>query len=58
MTQQSGSHQRLTTLAGGEHHVTVPRHRALRAGTVAGILADVAEHFGIDRNDLLTRLFG
>ncbi len=58
VTRQSGSHQRLTTNVGGEHHVTVPRHRALRAGTVAGILSDVAEHFGIDRNDLLPRLFG
>jgi predicted RNA binding protein YcfA (HicA-like mRNA interferase family) len=58
VTRQSGSHQRLTTITGGEHHLTVPRHRALRAGTVAGILADVAEHLGIERNELLARLFG
>jgi predicted RNA binding protein YcfA (HicA-like mRNA interferase family) len=26
VTRQTGSHFRLTTLEGGEHHVTVPRH--------------------------------
>lgn len=57
VTRQTGSHQLLTTQARGEHHLTVPRHRALGAGTVAGILADVAEHFEIDRNELLKRLF-
>jgi hypothetical protein len=36
---------RLTTTEHGEHHVTVPAHGALRVGTLAGVLGDVAEHF-------------
>ncbi|MBM3580497.1 MAG: type II toxin-antitoxin system HicA family toxin [Alphaproteobacteria bacterium] len=29
-TRQTGSHLRLTTHRGGEHHITIPRHAALR----------------------------
>jgi predicted RNA binding protein YcfA (HicA-like mRNA interferase family) len=58
MTRQTGSHLRLTTLEGGEHHVTVPRHPALRVGTLAGILGDVAAHLGSTRDALVERLFG
>jgi predicted RNA binding protein YcfA (HicA-like mRNA interferase family) len=29
-SRQTGSHIRLTTHQGGEHHVTIPRHSALR----------------------------
>jgi predicted RNA binding protein YcfA (HicA-like mRNA interferase family) len=57
MTRQTGSHLRLTTLEGGEHHVTIPRHAALRVGTLAGILGDVAAHFGSTRQALVKRLF-
>jgi len=57
-TRQKGSHIRLTTQQGGEHHITVPRHRPLRLGTAAGILAAVAEHFNLPRDQLLDRLFG
>ncbi|MCA1599801.1 MAG: type II toxin-antitoxin system HicA family toxin [Chloroflexi bacterium] len=58
VVRQSGSHVRLTTMRQGEHHVTVPRHDALRIGTLAGILSDVADHFGITRDDVAARLFG
>jgi predicted RNA binding protein YcfA (HicA-like mRNA interferase family) len=57
VTRQTGSHLRLTTTEGGEHHVTIPRHDPLKLGTFAGILHDVAEHFAIERDDLLKRLF-
>ena len=30
VTRQTGSHLRLTTLEQGEHHITIPRHDALR----------------------------
>ncbi|MCX6360509.1 MAG: type II toxin-antitoxin system HicA family toxin [Armatimonadetes bacterium] len=53
---QTGSHLRLTTSSEGEHHVTVPRHGFLRIGTLSAILADVALHFGMDREELLQRL--
>ena len=58
VTRQSGSHIRLTTALGGEHHVTIPDHDALRVGTLAGILDDVASHLGRSREDLLAALFG
>jgi predicted RNA binding protein YcfA (HicA-like mRNA interferase family) len=58
ITRQTGSHIRLTTQEGGEHHVTIPNHQALRVGTLAGILDDVAEHFQIERAALVERLFG
>lgn len=58
VTRQTGSHMRLTTDRGGVHHVTVPRHADLRLGTLAGILGDVAAHFGLSRDEVATRLFG
>jgi predicted RNA binding protein YcfA (HicA-like mRNA interferase family) len=58
VTRQTGSHMRLTTTERGEHHVTVPAHDALRVGTLAGILGDVAAHFDVSREDLARRLFG
>jgi predicted RNA binding protein YcfA (HicA-like mRNA interferase family) len=42
VTRQTGSHKRLTTSEGGEHHLTIPAHDALRIGTLAGILGDMA----------------
>ena len=57
MTLQTGSHLRLTTAEHGEHHLTIPQHTPLRIGTLSAILADVAMHFGITREQLLERLF-
>jgi len=37
---------------------TVPAHDALRVGTLAGILGDVAAHFNVSREDLARRPFG
>jgi predicted RNA binding protein YcfA (HicA-like mRNA interferase family) len=56
-TRQSGSHIRLTMRENGDHHVTVPNHDPLRVGTLSAILAAVAAHHGIDRDQLLKRLF-
>lgn len=58
ITRQSGSHVRLTTQRGGEHHVTLPMHDPLRVGTLSGVLADVARHHGLARDELLEILFG
>ena len=56
-TRQTGSHMRLTTASPSEHHVTIPVHDSLRIGTLAAILADVAAHQELDRDELLERLF-
>ncbi len=55
-TRQTGSHMRLTTFKGGEHHVTVPRHKPLRVGTLNAVLRDVADHLGMGRDDLIKSL--
>ena len=54
---QTGSHIRLSTLRGGEHHVTVPAHNPLKIGTLAGILRAVGEHHRLNRDQLLRELF-
>lgn len=48
----------MTTLEGGEHHVTIPRHPALRVGTLAGLLSDIAQYLALTREELVVRLFG
>lgn len=55
-TRQTGSHIRLTTQEKGEHHITIPNHESLRVGTLASILAEVAEHLEISRDALLKKL--
>jgi predicted RNA binding protein YcfA (HicA-like mRNA interferase family) len=58
VTRQTGSHLRITTTRGGEHHVTIPARAELRVGTVAAILREVAEHLGMPRQQLIEELFG
>ena len=58
VTRQAGSHVRLTTQERGEHHITIPTHDPLRIGTLATILAAVAAHQGVSRDELLNRLLG
>jgi predicted RNA binding protein YcfA (HicA-like mRNA interferase family) len=56
-TRQTGSHLRLSTEEGGQHHVTIPNHDPVKVGTLSGILSDVAAHFGISRDEVIQRLF-
>lgn len=55
-TRQAGSHIRLTTFKQGEHHVTIPRHKPLRVGTLNAVLRDVADHLGVTRDELIRSL--
>ena len=55
-TRQTGSHIRLTTQQNGEHHITIPNHSLLKIGTLSSILNDVAQHLGIDKNQLIENL--
>ncbi|MEW5762498.1 MAG: type II toxin-antitoxin system HicA family toxin [Bacillota bacterium] len=57
VTRQTGSHLRLTTTLGGEHHITIPLHNPLKVGTLNGILTDVANHLKISREALVRELF-
>jgi predicted RNA binding protein YcfA (HicA-like mRNA interferase family) len=55
-TRQSGSHRRLTTQTGGEHHLTIPAHDPLKPGTLRAILGEVAAHHRLTVEVLLQRL--
>ena len=57
INHQTGSHICLTTQLNGEHHVTVPAHDPIKIGTLNAILRDVANHFGLSREQLLEELF-
>lgn len=58
VTRQTGSHLRLTTQIGGEHHLTIPAHFSLRIGTLNAILSEVALHLKRDKSDLMRELWG
>lgn len=58
VTRQTGSHMRLTTERGGEHHITIPHHDSLRVGTLAAILGGVGEHLGLSRDEVAEMVFG
>jgi predicted RNA binding protein YcfA (HicA-like mRNA interferase family) len=46
-------HAYLTTRRNGEHHIAVPMHDTIKVGTLAAILAAVADHLAVDRDELL-----
>jgi len=56
VTRQTGSHSRLTTAEGGEHHVSFRGTVPCLWGTLAGILDEAAAHFSIGRDELLGRI--
>lgn len=57
-TRQVGSHIRLTCDTPNQHHITIPNHDPIRVGTLSAILADVATHLKISKEDLIRKLFG
>ena len=58
VTRQTGSHLRLTTSLNGEHHVIIPDHGQLEAGTLPAILGEIARHLETSKDELASRLFG
>jgi len=57
VTRQTGSHLRLTTLEKGEHHITIPSHRNIKAGTLHSILVDIAKHLSITKDEVMRKLW-
>ncbi len=53
---QVGSHIVLQTQEPNPHRIAVPTHKALRVGTLNGILRGVANHKGVDRQAILDSL--
>ncbi|MDE0075053.1 MAG: type II toxin-antitoxin system HicA family toxin [Gammaproteobacteria bacterium] len=56
VVRQRGSHVRITTQVGGEHHEVIPDHNPIRVKTLSSILKSVARHHGMTVDDLLARL--
>ena len=56
LVQQTGSHMKLRTDAPTGHTATIPAHRAIKVGTLSGIVADICAHKGVSREDLLREL--
>ena len=56
VTRQVGSHIRLTHPGPPQRHLTIPAHDPLKLGTLAAILAEVADQIGLERDDLLRYL--
>jgi predicted RNA binding protein YcfA (HicA-like mRNA interferase family) len=54
--RQDGSHIRLTTQQGGQHHVTVPNHSPIKLGTLTGILKAVAAHHKLTVEELVRKI--
>jgi len=58
ITRQTGSHMRLTSTSKGfEHHITIPRHKPLRVGTLSTIVNEIAAYLEIERQKLVEELF-
>ena len=56
VTRQNGSHLRVTTQLGGEHHEVIPNHSPIKIGTLKSILRNVAAHHGLSVAELLEKL--
>ena len=57
--RQRGSHMVVALAIGGvKHSVTVPRHRAMRVGTLNGIVSDIAARLGKTKDEVHSELFG
>jgi len=59
VVRQTGSHIRLTSAyKGTEHHLTIPRHKPLRVGTLNGIINEVVTYLEVEKQNLIDDLFG
>jgi len=58
VVRQTGSHIRLTsTYKDTEHHLTIPRHKPLRVGTLNGIINEVSAYLEMEKQNLIDDLF-
>lgn len=58
VSRQKGSHIRVTTNTNGQHHITIPNHSPIKAGTLSSILNDIAAHFKLPKDEVMKKLFG
>ena len=55
--RQTGSDIRLRCEGASPHTITIPNHAALRIGTLSAVLAEVARHHHLSREELVMHLF-
>jgi len=56
--RETGSHIRLeSNLDSKKHRITIPDHSPIKIGTLNNILNDIAEHFKISKEKLVSELF-
>ncbi len=53
ITRQNGSHIRITTQVGGEHHEVIPNHSPIKIGTLRKILRNISAHGELSVSALL-----
>ena len=53
VTRQTGSHLRVTTQMGGEHHEVIPNHSPIKIGTLKSILRNVSAHHRVSVPEVL-----
>ena len=56
VTRQSGSHLRVSTQTGGEHHEVIPNHSPVKIGTLKSILRNVGAHHRLSAQKLMELL--
>ena len=56
VTRQTGSHIRLTSAQGPEHHITIPKHAHLKTGTLESILREAAEQLHMEKEEIIALL--
>lgn len=54
--RQRGSHVRVTTQRGGQHHEVIPNHNPIKVGTLSGVLKSIAAHHNLAVEELLQQL--
>ncbi|HEY2583160.1 MAG TPA: type II toxin-antitoxin system HicA family toxin [Mucilaginibacter sp.] len=57
ISSQKGSHIKITTQKGGEHHLAIPNHDPIKIGTLNAIIRQVAEHLGKTKETVFEELF-
>ncbi|MCJ7581848.1 MAG: type II toxin-antitoxin system HicA family toxin [Candidatus Aminicenantes bacterium] len=57
VTRQTGSHIRLTRSMEEDHHITIPKHKTLKIGTLNSIIKKVGENLGKSKEEVLIELF-
>lgn len=54
VTRETGSHLRLTSQAGGQHHLTIPDREAQRIRALAAILGEVSTRCQLERAEVVS----